>query len=213
MESDFSSVEQMEIYEMPLELTIQCPISDPFLMPKEYFTLLTAKGLRDGLQEEDIELFLGEVWADNRAFSTGLFTRRFLIANPEEKARADAFLKAKGIDRLSLLIKYFEDAYYPSPASDETKWQHILTGVPLLDRHLRAFLSFETTQESLARILKIKRKLDRMPRLESSLDKSGFLMVDDMLPGFFHPRDAALIGVLGMLVGLVVVTTAHMPTK
>lgn len=66
-------------------------------------------------------------------------------------------------------------------------------------------LPFESEGCLLKRLFSIKTKLQRMPRLNQNMGHNGWLVAPDWSPGLFHQKDCALLGVLGMLVGVEVV--------
>lgn len=193
-------------HELPFEFDEEDGLfKDPAFSPRAFFIAEVAARLQGGLQPGDLELFLGEQWVTTEAYSPGLFTSQYLEDNPEEKVKSDEFLLSQGIDRVSALIGYIERAYGGDEDSDREKWSHIFRDCPRLNNLMTHLIPHESIEDSVTRILKIKQKLQRMPDLDTERDEeTGELMIDDCLPGYFHPRDAALLGILGLLIGLVV---------
>lgn len=204
MEISNNSALVSSMYELPFEYSADDTfLPDASFCPKELFLSELAPSLVGGLQPGDVELFVDEQWVTTDAYSIGLFTSQFLEDNPEEKAKAYAFHKEQGIDRISSLIGYIEKAYGGDEISDREKWGHIFRDYPRLNKLMTDLITHENIEYSVSRILKIKQKLRRMPDLDVQRDEeSGEIVVDDCLPGLLHPRDAALLGALGLLIGL-----------
>lgn len=65
-------------------------------------------------------------------------------------------------------------------------------------------LYYENREELFERLQNIRKKIARMPFLNEAYCIDGGIIVADKQPGHFKAKDCALLGVLGILVGVVV---------
>lgn len=201
-------IEANEVYEVPFCNTIKPPVPNELFSPEEFFRFIPAFRLRDGIRPGDLELFVGEHWVNTGAFSTSFFLRHFFFENPDEAAKANAYRESRGIKSLSSFISYVEATYGPSMMNDQDKWTYIFCNTPRLAEYFSSFLRHESLDSCASRMVKIKQKISRMPDLDATIEEDGEVLLKDALPGYLHPRDTALIGSLGMLIGVTVTRTS-----
>ena len=170
-----------------------------------FFLDFVAGGLVGGLKEGDLELFTGEPYKTVEP-DLGRMTEQYLKKHPDFFDQAYAFKDSEEIFVVSDLLKYFEDYYaYGVKGDVEAEWKHILD-LPELEEVL-TFVDYETKPQMVERILRIKRKLERLPRLdERGFGPDRYNIYVNLMPGHFHPLDKALLAALGMRIGIVVIS-------
>lgn len=171
----------------------------PFQEVEKYWIDEAEGALEGGLQAGDLELFLGEDYCDSEEYSTGLWLYKFIKYHPQYKNHPP-LIRTDSVLEMLLCI---ENRFGRNEDDEVERWTQILTMSPLADL-IANFIRFESPANLATRITKIKRKLRRMPHLDSDSRWENCIVINDSLPGYLHPKDSAVIGVLGMFCGLVV---------
>lgn len=198
---------EAEKFELPQEYwTLHRELFKPFHDDKQQFVHLH---LHEGdLHTDDFDLFLGEEFLYAAFLSTSRSLLCFLSSYPKELEKSKAFLAATGIRTISDLLKHVEECFGdPEGQDDRLRWQAIFNLKEMQDIMASFALSEVPVEEHVDRLMKIKRKLRRMPYLDeqsqSGLAKGRLISVD-AIPGTLNPRDTALLGIIGLFVGVVV---------
>lgn len=179
---------------------------NPFFDVKESF-IETHFYLGD-LQEGDLELFLGEEYLNSGAFSVCKDLEKFFESYPEHHKAAIDFKNLNGLMTISDLIQYVEKNFgNPDATNEQDIWTFIFNSSTIQNFFLFFKMSNIAVKEHVDRIIRIKKKLLRMPILdEISLSgrSDGRIISSDDEPGLLHPRDSALLSIIGLFVGVVI---------
>ena len=154
--------------------------------------------LKDGLQEGDEELFYGEPWPYVKKRLGYLTPRHFLNWNCERTKEVIADMKDRKIHCVMDLLNYLEEHFGEGEEDPVKRWLIIFDKLVLVRQALNEVAS-EAHEEWALRVMRIRKKIERMPGMDSS-HRPDYLIIDSD----FHPNDAFLIEALATAIGIVV---------
>ena len=68
-------------------------------------------------------------------------------------------------------------------------------------------MNYETKPQMVERIIRIKKKLERLPTLDTRAHgENRYNIFVSLFPGHFHPLDKELLAALGTRIGIVVIS-------
>ena len=186
------------------------PVS-PFDEPKRYFRNRLEWRLEKPVRPDDCELFMGEkyVFYSPKPHAAEINSRRVHL----EKRRESGRIREKlGIWTLFDLLGHLELEHGGGSKDDVECWTTVFGNLPSLVESLKS-IDFEGGHVNawVSRVVKIKRKLTRMPSLNDMSDEVDVLFCVDDYPGYLHKHDSTLLEALAYELNILVERSSDPP--